>query len=480
MNTLKRIKFKGEIAHYLDQNQNLFHSTVDDAFKKLKTKTALCRANIRKKDGYHTFHLLFVLTMLPILKLSSVNQFCVKSWQCWSTSKKDSFYRFKNNKKFRWRAFLYCFNLQIFSEILLRNTPRKECSFIIDDTVIQKRGKKIANLSFIHDHAQGKSVLGYNIVTLALFNGKSVYPFDLVKKDIPRVLSKLLGDSRSDSGSRSFEAKYSTKLSLAKQMIKRAVSKGIVPGYILFDSWYSWSGFITKLRKIDHRIHIICRLKTSNEKYLFQEKSYSLVELYKRFKLQMKKDLKTGLLLTRVPVQLSQSGESVVIVFSKGYSEPELEQVPGKKMQKEPKWVAFLSTDTSIHNSTIIKKYIERWSIEVCFKECKQLLQFGKDQSTDFQSQICATTLSFLRNNLLTYLNEIENQQTLGGYFETLVDEAAPITYAHRLYDFFLGLFKTAFSTIFELFELNDEVHEYNNLLVAQLSAFTAFRGCET
>ncbi len=136
MSTAKTIKFKGEIAQYLDKNETFFHSRIQDTFKKLKTKTALCRSNIRKKDGYHTFHLLSVLMMLPIFKLSSVNKFCVK-----------------NNKKFPWRALFYHFNLQIFKEIKSDDTPRNKCSFIIDDTVIQKRGKKIQNLSYVHDHS---------------------------------------------------------------------------------------------------------------------------------------------------------------------------------------------------------------------------------------------------------------------------------------------------------------------------------------
>jgi len=108
------------------------------------------------------------------------------------------------------------------------------------------------------------------------------------------------------------------------------------------------------------------------------------------------------------------------------------------------------------------------------------MLELGKDQSNDFQSQLSATTISFLRNNILNYLNEIENYQTLGGFFETLTDEMATITYAHRLYDFFVGLFKVGISKIFELIGLDDDFQPYLNILTGQLSSLSAFQGCET
>ncbi len=75
---------------------------------------------------------------------------------------------------------------------------------------------------------------------------------------------------------------------------------------------------------------------------------------------------------TRGQVGVGGSNEKMVIVFAKGYTEPEIEPIKGKKKQKEPKWSAFLSSHTRLHSSTIIRKYAQRWPVEVCFKECKQ------------------------------------------------------------------------------------------------------------
>ena len=144
--------------------------------------------------------------------------------------------------------------------------------------------------------------------------------------------------------------------------------------------------------------------------------------------------------------------------------------------------MAFLCTNTSLHSSTIIKKYIKRWPIEVCFKECKSTaggLDLGKDQSNHACSvaQVFATTASFLRHNILSFLNETENYSTLGSMFEQLADDSAVISYAYRLWDFFQGLFRVSFSKIFQLFKIEDDFQSYVDALTQALTGVTPFRG---
>ncbi|RLB80785.1 MAG: hypothetical protein DRH24_10095 [Deltaproteobacteria bacterium] len=164
--------------------------------------------------------------------------------------------------------------------------------------------------------------------------------------------------------------------------------------------------------------------------------------LYQKVKHRLRKDQRTGLLLKRITVKLPKSDQE--------------------------------------HASTIIKKYIKRWPVEVCFKECKQQLKLGRDQSNDFNAQVFATTVSFLRYNILNYLNKFENYSILGELFDHIADESAVKTYAHRLLDFFRGLFLVSFSTIFDLFKINEDFHNYLDALTDTLKGFTSFQGCET
>jgi hypothetical protein len=249
---------------------------------------------------------------------------------------------------------------------------------------------------------------------------------------------------------------------------------------VLCDSWYSWPGFISSIRGISEDLHVICRLKDSNVRYGYCGKTYRLSELYQKIKSSFKKDARTGLRIARVTVTLPESGHEAALVFSRDYREPEENDINGTRKEKEPKWVAFLSTDTHLHASTIIRKYTNRWSIEVCFKECKQLMELGKDQSTSFNAQVCATTLSFLRYNLLGFLNEIEKYPTMGGLFEHLAEQSAMFTYAHRLWEFFRGLFKRSLECIFEFLKIENDLSPFIDSIDQALCAHLMIKGCET
>jgi len=483
MYTTKCKKFKGEIETYLSKEKHIFESRMDRLFRMLNIKTKLNQANIRKKDGFHASHLLFVLSLLPLLKIPTIHGFCLKKWDHWCTARKDAFYRFQRNPS-RWRSFMYAIMRKISENLRFEKYPLKERYFVIDDSPIPKRGRNMENVSFIYDHSIGRSLLGYCIVTLGLFTGENFYPLDFAyrfgKKRHPNSPEEKIGDPRSISGRMSYEAKHHGKVELALQMIQRAFDRGIRAGYVLFDSWYAWPSLIHGIRKISDDLHVICRLKNSKVLYEYKGKTYRLSELYQKVKTSIRKDARTSLFLKRVTVTLSGSSEPVVIVFAKGYHEPDDDDVRGKKKEKEPKWVAFLSTDASLHASTIIKKYTKRWTIEVCFKECKQLLGLGKDQSNDFNAQIFSTTSSFLRYNLLNFLNEKENCNTLGDLFQNLVDETATITYSQRLWKFFRGLFSVTIINIFDLFKVEEDCSSYIEAFSQVLSASIPFQGCET
>ncbi len=483
MHTIPSRAFKGEIEEYLDKEGRIFETRIDEAFTRLGFKTQMNKAKIIKKDGYHAAHVLFILVLLPLLKIRSVQSFCRKHLEQFTSSRKDTFYRFKT-RGYRWRTFLYYIMQEIWKALKLSETPIEERCFIIDDSILPKRGRDIENVSFVYDHTVDHSVLGYAVVVLGLFTGKGMYALDFSykygQKRHPKSSDERIGDPRSISGQMIREAGEYTKLDLALMMLRRAVSQGITAGYVLFDSWYSWPGFINAIRGISKDLHVICRLKNTKVRYGYIGKEYQLSELYQKVKHSFRKDTGTGLRIARITVTLPESGENAVIVFSRDYREPEVNDAKGIRKEKDPKWVAFLSTDTHLHASTIIRKYTRRWSIEVCFKECKQLLELGKDQSNSFNAQVCATTLSFLRYNLLGFLNEIEKYPTMGGLFEHLVEQSAMFTYAHRLWEFFKGLFKRSLECIFEVLKIEDDLSPFIDSIDQALCAHLKIKGCET
>ena len=103
MHTTNYKKFKGEIENYVTKGKNIFESRIDRTFRMLNVKTHLNHTKIRKKDGYHAAHLLFMLTVLPMLKIKVVHSFCQRRWHHWCIACKDAFYRFKQADA-RWRS----------------------------------------------------------------------------------------------------------------------------------------------------------------------------------------------------------------------------------------------------------------------------------------------------------------------------------------------------------------------------------------
>ena len=481
MITTKCQKFKGEIENYLKNGQNNFDIKIDRAFCSLKFKTWLCKSSIIKRDGYPASHILLILFVLPLLRLKTVNSFCNKKWHQWSVAGKDTFYRFKT-RTYRWRSWLYKVMQEIGNQLQFDQASIEDTYFIIDDTTIPKRGKLMENVSYIYDHNVGRSVLGFCIVSLGLFTGSGYYPLDfsywVSNRRHPKSPIVNDNDPRSISGQMSHEALHYTKLDLALRMIERAVSQGLQAGYVLFDSWYAWPSVIQAICKIKKELHVICRLKDSKVLYEYKGNKYRLSALYQKVKKDLSKSKRTGLFLKKVKVTMS--GDPIIIVFVKGYNEPEESAVKGKKNKKEPKWVAFLSTNTSLQAATVIKKYTKRWTCEVFFKESKQLLSLGKDASNSFQSQVCATTISFIRYAVINYLNEKEHYMGVGPLFEELADKTATFTYAQRIWQFFKGLFEISFSKIFELFEIEDDFQSFFDTLNQSVSCFAPIQGCET
>jgi hypothetical protein len=242
MYTTKCKKFKGEIENYLSNEKNIFESPMDRIFRMLNIKTKVNQVNIRKKDGYHASHLLFIVSLLPLLKIPTIHSFCLKKWDHWCVARKDAFYRFQRNPS-RWRSFMYAIMVKISEKLHFEKYPLKQRYFVIDDSPIPKRGRNLENVSFIYDHSVGRSFLGYCIVTLGLFTGENFYPLDFAyrfgKKRHPNSPEEKIGHPRSISSLMSHEAKYHGKVELALQMIQRAFDRGIRAGYVLFDSWYA-------------------------------------------------------------------------------------------------------------------------------------------------------------------------------------------------------------------------------------------------
>jgi len=98
-----------------------------------------------------------------------------------TTLSSSSLYRLMSNHRYNWRRF----QLKVARRILLKLEPDKTQKknpvfFVLDDTVRKAEGKLIEKVSYIFDHTIGRSVLGFDVLILGLFNGEQFFRWDNV------------------------------------------------------------------------------------------------------------------------------------------------------------------------------------------------------------------------------------------------------------------------------------------------------------
>jgi len=223
-------------------------------------------------------------------------------------------------------------------------------------------------------------------------------------------------------------------------MLKEAKKKFKDVGYVLFDSWFAFNCFIAQIKSIE--IDVICQLKNmpKTNSYIYKGNKYSLNGLYALVKDKMRTVKKYGYKQTSICVWIPKTELQMKIVFI--HNDGELG------------WHAFASTDISFSAKKTLEYYSKRWSIEVFYKNCKQYLNFGKEQMSNLDSIIASDALVFMRYLVLTYLSALNNT----GFFETLEKKRLDIkilTYGARLLNFFLNQLKYYVDCICEMISQN-------------------------
>jgi len=99
--------------------------------------------------------------------------------------------------------------------------------------------------------------------------------------------------------------------------------------------------------------------------------------------------------------------------------------------RKSKKWLALLSTDTTLIAEEIIKLYGLRWDIEVFFKMAKSFLSLAKEfQSRSFDALVAQATLVCCRYIMLELVKRTNaDPRTLGNLFHAVSDELRQISF---------------------------------------------------
>lgn len=302
-------------------------------------------------------------------------------------------------------------------------------ALIFDGTTIEKTGYKIEGVSRVWNHVVNRSVLGYQLLVMGYFDGTFSVPLDFpfhgekgknkknrfgLKPEHYRKQRKKLRGKSSPGAGRKKELDEE-KISMAIKMIKRAVAKGINADYVLTDSWFtSWEIVKTALDNGLIYVGMFPKVKTRFD-YRGKPMTYKVIRRRNRKKIKRNKRFNPYY----IGVVVEWKSRPIVLYFT--------------RKGKNGNWKVLLSTDLSSGFNQTVEAYQVRWSIEVFFKECKQLLGSGKSQSTDFDVQIADTAITMAQYIFLAVQHRMNNYESLGGLFENTKAEVLEMKLHQRL-----------------------------------------------
>lgn len=396
----------------------------NDILRRISLGRLVNASGMRKRSGASAVDLFETALAVKLFSIGSVVGYFAKSMAGTAGFEKSALYRFLQNGLVDWRAALYELGKQL-RPGEGKNAGTMPTAFILDDSPVEKSGRRIEGISSIHDHAAGRFVLGFKLLALAWFDGATCRVLDCAPvKEGTKALKKVKRKFRKRRGADSPGAKRKAemgrdKISLAISMLKRAVRKGFVPQYVLADSWFTCLLLIKVVRSLAKGcIHFLGMVKFMKRKYEWRGRLLSLAELRKANMAHVKRCRRFRSRYLQIDCVLPGFGE--VRLFVSRYA--------GSR-----KWVALLTTDMSMTYVKAIETYMIRWNIEVCFKEVKQLLGLGKCQSRDFDSQVAHFALVFMAHSLLVDMKAREEYRSLGILFESLGGQRRAAIVAERL-----------------------------------------------
>jgi hypothetical protein len=370
-----------------------------------------------KQKGIAVLAILRIIISFPFLGLENVHQFTNSSWSKLSGFGKDAYYRLMNNPRVNWRGFLFGVVksvIQNLSNRELQSASNQSVSAIVfDDTPIEKTGRRIEGVSKIWNHVINKSVLGYQLLVMGIYDGVSFMPVDFsfhreqidnkkFKYGLKPKHYKQQFRARRDSCSAGYKRKNElniTKISSAANMIARAAKNGITAQYVLADSWFTcWQIVRESLKANMNFVGMFSKVTTLFE---YDSKHMTYSQIRQKNRRNTKRCKRFNLYYIRTVADWN--GQKVVLYFT--------------RKGKHGKWKTILSTDLSASFVRTVEIYQIRWTIEVFFKETKQLLGLGKCQSNNFDAQIASTTLVMVQYIFLALRNRVHRYESIGGIF---------------------------------------------------------------
>jgi hypothetical protein len=392
---------------------------------------------IDKVNTLHNGKQIFTLLLLfPLFAVKDISYFAKSSLYHIYKCGKDVFYQFLNSSVFDWRKLSYQITKQLICRVekntYISGSKPVRC-LIADDTDLPKRGRCFELLSRIYSHVTHSFNYGFKGLFLCYHDGKSFFGLDFSlhgekgkDKEKPYGLTKKQSKKRfkgkrhkNSVGQQRVGEYFIAKTDMLIEMISRAISANIRFDYLLCDSWFTNFELIKFIATRKINCFFLGMVKNGNTKYLYGDKELTFSQILKNLKHSQKAKECKKLNCKFYEVEVELKGFKIKLFFC--------------KTTKRSKWHGLLTTNTELTFENAFEIYATRWTIEVFFKECKQLLRLGKCESRHFEAQIAATTLCVLQYNMLSVVKRFDGYESFGALFRQANAETLELTIKERI-----------------------------------------------
>lgn len=393
--------------------------------------------------------MIFSLMLWLWLKKESIGMFARECLQ--GAMGKDVLYDTMNREDLDWRKY----HGQIaYKTVRTLKAPGKK-AYVVDDSVLQRFGKKMPAISSHFDHTFGRHVMGQQVLTLGLSCEEGFVPLDselFISQTKAIALHDAFDDGRSITARRYRTAQQCTKPEMVKSMVKRALNMGIVADYLLADAWFGSKGMIRLTQETS--LVPVLRMKKNKMKYRITEPVHGetinleldIQELYRhciRKKWEPIRGQKYQAKAVDVELNLAEPKEAeqwikVRLLFVRGNT-GDIQATVGKH-----DWAVFLTTDRALSPVEMLELYSLRWAIEVYFKEAKQHLGFLKEQSNHYAAYIASIHLTAIRFCLLVIAKQTQGAASIAQVRQGLCSNSTDISFAGKLWQVFRAVITAA------------------------------------
>lgn len=429
MSRCKYTNFFSEVETFFKKDDNNAIQAMICALKAMKLTRKIPTLETKQNARMKTSEKLMVLLLLPFFGCKDVSHLPSSQAGEWFSVGYNMLYRLMRDASIDWRRILSLVSRRVASYIGSHCEKRVDAvrCLVADDTDIAKSGMRIEKIGRIFSHTLHRHIIGYKGLLLGINDGVTFLPIDFSlhgekgsggNQGLTAKQRKARKETAPDAGTPASVRHgeyFKSKIETLIEMVRRAHRSGVRFDYLLVDSWFMCSEVVKTARRLGG--HALGMLKSNVNKFPVGGETLKTGQMVTRYRKDRKRCRKYH--CEYIVVDTTLDGIPVRIFLC--------------RRTKQDGWKTLLTTDTSLSFVRAYEIYAMRWSIEVCFKECKQYLRLEGNQAQYFNSQIAHVSVCLMQYTLLSLMKRVSDYESLGGLFRGTVADTTEITLYERI-----------------------------------------------